>query len=39
MVSDAASSAPVRRSLANTVVHSWKGRFEVTMVAPFRSAG
>ena len=25
------SSAPVRRSLVNTVVHSWKGRFEVTI--------
>ena len=28
-------SAPVWRSLAKTEVHSWEGRFEVTIVAPF----
>ena len=34
MVGDAVEQAPVRRSLAKTVVHSWKGRLEVTTVAP-----
>ena len=29
------NSAPVSRSLAKAEVHSWKGRLELTMVAPF----